>query len=138
MADKPKRSHHKKKDSPKPKPAAKSKKIPRQQPLPGMENAKIAKLENIALDYAELRDQRQVLSVQEVDLKTKLIDEMHKQKKTEYKRNGIDIKLTVEKEGIKVRVKATDNDGEGVNVSVSQSEPEPELAEQEESEPVEA
>jgi hypothetical protein len=31
---------------------------------------------------------------------------MHKNEKTEYKRNGISIKLTVEKEGIKVRVKA--------------------------------
>jgi hypothetical protein len=126
-----KKRSHKKKEPPKPKKATK---IPRQQPLPGMENAKIARIENLALDYAELRDQRQVLSVQEVDLKTKLIDEMHKQKKTEYKRNGIDIKLTVEKEGIKVRVKAAEDD-QGVSVSVSESEPtEDEL----EPEPVEA
>ena len=99
-----KRSHHKKVNG---KPA--TKKIPRQNQLPGMEDAKMARIENLAFDYAELRDERVALSAREIDLKTKLIDEMHKQKKTEYKRNGITVKLTVEKEGVKVRVKSEDD-----------------------------
>jgi len=42
-------------------------KIPRQTPLPGIGDKKIAAIENAALDYAEIRDQRQDLTNQEVD-----------------------------------------------------------------------
>ena len=83
----------------------KSRRIPRQNPLPGMEDGKLQAIENAALDYAELRDERQALTVKEVELKQKLIDLMHKHEKTEYKRNGISVKLVVEQEGVKVRVK---------------------------------
>ena len=78
----------------------KSRRIPRQNPLPGMEDGKLAAIEN-----AELRDERQALTVKEVELKQKLIDLMHKHEKTEYKRNGISVKLVVEEETVKVRVK---------------------------------
>lgn len=91
-----KRSHHKK--------------IPRQTPLPGIGDEKIAAIENAALDYAELRDQRQEIGRQEVELKKKLIDLMHKKEMKEYKRNGISVKLTVEEEGVKVRVKESEDD----------------------------
>ena len=97
----------KKKSSPKP--AAKkkaTKKIPRQPALPGMGDAKIAAIENAALDYAEIRDQRQELTTQEVDLKEKLLDLMHAKKLTEYKRNGISVKVVLEQENVKVRVKS--------------------------------
>lgn len=71
------------------KPAAKPKRhIPRQAALPGMENTKIAAIENAALDYAEIRDQRQALTIQEVDLKSKLLKLMHANGKTEYRQRG--------------------------------------------------
>jgi hypothetical protein len=85
-------------------PAAK-KKIPRQSALPGMGDSRIAAIENTALDYAEIRDQRQELTTQEVKLKEKLIELMHKEGKTEYKRLGISVKLVPEAETVKVRVK---------------------------------
>jgi hypothetical protein len=84
--------------------------IPRQEVLAGIGDAKIAAIENAALDYAELRDQRQELTRQEVDLKKKLIDLMHKKELKEYKRNGISVKLVVEEEGVKVRVKESEDD----------------------------
>ncbi len=84
------------------------KKIPRQKSLPGMADTKIAKLETLAYDYAEIRDQRQALTLQEVELKTNLIEAMHKAGKTEYKRGGISIKLVAETEKVKVRVSEDD------------------------------
>lgn len=53
------------------------KKIARQKDLPGMEDRKITAIENAAQDYAEIRDQRQELTTQEVELKTKLLKLMH-------------------------------------------------------------
>jgi hypothetical protein len=79
--------------------------IPRQDVLPGVGDEKIAAIENAALDYAEIRDQRQELTKQEVDLKGKLLDLMHSKKITEYKRNGISVKVVTEEETVKVRVK---------------------------------
>ena len=93
-----KRSHHKKVDPP-------TKRIPRQKSLPGMGDAKIAAIENAALDYAEIRDKRQALSADESSLKKELLNLMHKQGKTEYKRNGISVKVVIEEETVKVRVK---------------------------------
>jgi hypothetical protein len=93
-----KRSHHKKPDS-------KVKRIPRQKVLPGIGDAKIAAIENAALDYAEIRDKRQALSADESSLKKELLNLMHKSGKTEYKRNGISIKVVVEEETVKVRVR---------------------------------
>ena len=101
-----KRSHHKKKEPPQP---VAKKKLPRQTSLPGMENNKIAAIENTALDYAEIRDERQALTVREVELKTKLLDLMHKAGKTEYKRNGISVSITPEGEKVKVRVRSEDD-----------------------------
>ena len=85
-----------------------AKKIPRQKSLPGMGDAKIAAIENLAFDYAEIRDERQALTSREVELKTKLIEAMHKAGKTEYKRGNISVSLTVEKEKIKVKVSDDD------------------------------
>jgi hypothetical protein len=90
--------------------AKKSKKIPRQQVLAGIGDTKIAAIENAALDYAEIRDQRQELTTQEVDLKKKLLDLMHAKKLTEYKRNGISVKVVLEQENVKVRVKESEDD----------------------------
>jgi hypothetical protein len=84
----------------------KSKSIPRQRQLPGVQNTKIAAIENAALDYAEIRDKRQELSKQESDLKQSLLKLMHKLHKTEYRRNGIVVTVEVEEETVKVRVKS--------------------------------
>jgi len=46
--------------------AKKKSKIARQKDLPGMEDRKITAIENAAQDYAEIRDQRQELTTQEV------------------------------------------------------------------------
>jgi hypothetical protein len=90
---------------------AKPHKIPRQAPLPGIGDTKIAAIENAAMDYAEIRDSRQELTKQEVDLKGKLLKLMHAKNLTEYKRNGISVKVQVEEETVKVRVRA-EEDGE--------------------------
>lgn len=124
---------NKKKAAPKKKSKASAKKtrIPRQTPLPGIGDEKIAAIENAALDYAEIRDERQLLTKREVETKGKLIDLMHAKKLTEYKRNGISVKLVVEEETVKVRVKSKDDlDAPSSNAEVSveqteESEPQP-------------
>ena len=99
------------------------KKIPRQKPLPGIGDAKITAIENAALDYAEIRDERQELTKRESDLKESLIKLMHKAGKTEYKRNGISVRLVVEEETVKVRVR---EDGEmPAEKETKQDTPEP-------------
>jgi hypothetical protein len=116
-----KRSHHKK--------AEPKRRIPRQQVLPGVGDTKIAAIENAALDYAEIRDKRQALSADESSLKKELLSLMHKSGKTEYKRNGISIKVVVEEETVKVRVK---EDGEleppEVEVTAEETPESPEAA----------
>ncbi len=112
-----KRSHRKKAEQPK------KRRIPRQEVLPGVGDVKIAAIENAALDYAEIRDQRQELTTQEVDLKKKLLDLMHAKDLKEYKRNGISVKVILEQENVKVRVRAEDDGDEAPETSVEVSEP---------------
>lgn len=84
---------------------------PRQQRIPGTEDAKIDALEEIAEDYAAIRDKRQLLTTQEVDLKGKVLDLMKANNKEHYRRNGVEITIVHEDETVKVRVKKAD-DGE--------------------------
>jgi hypothetical protein len=91
------------------KPEVESKNTPRQDRLPGMADAKIQALHNAAMDYADIRDQRQALTKQEVDLKEKLIGLMHAHKKEVYDYNGVHIELIVEEETVKVRVKSPED-----------------------------
>ena len=81
------------------------KKGARQQQLPEMEDNKISVLEDLALSYAEVRDERMGLSKQEVELKGKLLDLMKAQKKEHYHRGNIKIDIVHEKENVKVKVK---------------------------------
>jgi hypothetical protein len=108
-----KRSRHKKPSAPKPK-----RRIPRQEVLPGVGDVKIAAIENAALDYAEIRDSRQELTKQEVDLKKKLLDLMHAKDLKEYKRNGISVVVKMEEETVKVRVRSEDELEEAPETSV--------------------
>ena len=86
------------------------KKGPRQQRLPEMEDSKISVLEDNALSYAEVRDERMALSAKEVELKGKLLDLMKAQKKEHYKRGNIKIDIVHEKENVKVKIKAAAGD----------------------------
>jgi len=84
---------------------------PRQQRIPGTQDARIDALEEIAEDYAAIRDKRQLLTTQEVDLKGKVLDLMKANNKEHYRRNGVEITIVHEEESVKVRVKKAD-DGE--------------------------
>ena len=97
------------------KPAKKApevKKGPRQQRLPEMEDPKVEALEDQALRYAEVRDQRMSLSQQEIELKGQLLDLMKAQKREHYQRGPIKIDIVHEKENIKVKVKAGSGEDE--------------------------
>lgn len=111
-----KRSHQKKAAPPK------KRRIPRQEVLPGVGDVKIAAIENAALDYAEIRDERQDLTKKEVDLKKRLLDLMHSKDITEYKRNGISVKVVLESENVKVRVRSEDDLEEAPETEVEVSD----------------
>lgn len=120
MAHKPKKAAKKKAQKAKPKPRKEVKvtRTPRQQRLPGTGDAKLSDLHNAALDYADIRDQRQALTASEVELKGKLKDLMHKYKKEEYVYAGVSVTLVHEQENVKVRVKKESDDED-----LEQSEP---------------
>ena len=88
------------------------KKGARQQQLPEMEDNKIAVLEDLALSYAEVRDERMGLSKREVELKGKLLDLMKAQKKEHYHRGNIKIDIVHEEETVKVKVKSASEEEE--------------------------
>ena len=100
-----------------------AKKKGRQKRLPGMSDAKLEALHNAALDYADIRDQRQALTTDEVKLKKKLLDLLHKYKKTHYEYQGVTIDLVVEKEKVKVKVVKPDDEPEDVTETAPAQEP---------------
>lgn len=92
-------------------------KKPKQDALPGLENRKIKALQDAAMDYADIRDQRVALTAQEVELKQKLIDLMHKHERETYTYQGVTITLIHEEESVKVKIAKqktdeSDNDAE--------------------------
>jgi cell shape-determining protein MreC len=80
--------------------------------LPGMEDAEIEELENLAKQYARIRDKRQALTTQEVDLKDLLLKAMKKNKKTEYSHGKVTIKIVAEEETVKVRIAKDGEEGD--------------------------
>lgn len=80
-------------------------KKPRSQPLPGMEDARIRELDDIAASYAEIRDQRIALNKDEAELKASAIALMRKHGKTIYRHDGIEIRIIPGEEDVKVKVK---------------------------------
>lgn len=84
----------------------------KQKELPGMEDRRIADLDQAALDYAEGRDERMEMTKKEVELKTALIGLMHKHSKKTYTYNGISVELVPEGEKVKVRVAKEKDDAE--------------------------
>jgi hypothetical protein len=77
-----------------------------------MEDRAIKPLEDLAAEYADIRDRRMALSAEEVQLRTRTIQLMHKHKRTEYRHDGIEILLVPGDETVKVKVKkpAADDD----------------------------
>jgi hypothetical protein len=94
------------------KPAEEVKKGPRPQSLPGMEDGKVEVLEDKALEYAEVRDQRISLSQQEGELKAELLGLMKAQKREHYVHENVEIHIVHEKENVKVKVKSAGSDDE--------------------------
>jgi Zn/Cd-binding protein ZinT len=89
---------------------------PKTQDLPGMEDRAIKPLQEAALEYAGIRDQRMALNTQEADLKKRVRTLMHKHKpgQTRYAYDGVEIELVPPEgeEGVKVRIKKLKEDGE--------------------------
>lgn len=106
-----------KKQKPKRKTDGRFKKKPKEQPLPGMEDARIPALESVASEYAEIRDHRMELNQDEAKLKTKALRLMREHGKTIYKRNGIEIKIVAGEDELKVRVKHEQDPPESVSIA---------------------
>lgn len=85
-------------------------KKPKPTALPGMEDHAIPELENLAHDYADIRDRRMELTDQEHTLKINAVRLMHKHGKTIYQHDGVTITLVQGDEDVKVRVKKTADD----------------------------
>ena len=113
----------------------KPKRLPRQRQLPGVENNRIASIENAALSYAEVLEARMQLTKQESDLKQHLLTLMHKLHKTEYRRNGISVAVVVEQEKVHVKVRGEEDKEDSGVVDAQYPDPEldrPDEAEEEE------
>jgi len=96
--------------------AKEKKSKPKQKQLPTMEDRQIQELQDKAIEYAQVRDERMALSKQEGELKTDLLKLMHKHKKTEYTYNGVTVLLVMEEETVKVKVKPKDVDADDQDV----------------------
>jgi hypothetical protein len=86
--------------------------MPQTQNLPGIEGG-IPELESAAESYADIRDRRIALNVEEAQLKAAVLRLMHEHKKTVYQRGDVTITLVAEEETVKVKVRkarATDDD----------------------------
>jgi hypothetical protein len=73
--------------------------------LPGVSDAEIEALQDKAREYADIRDQRQALTTQEVNLKGELLKLMKKHHKEEYEYEDVQVKLVHEEETVKVRIR---------------------------------
>lgn len=87
---------------------AKAKRGPKQGRLPTMEDPAIEELEDSAEEYVDIRDQRMELTREESRLKEELLGLMHKHNKTTYIHEGVEIKVIVESEKLRVRIKKED------------------------------
>lgn len=80
--------------------------------LPGLDDAKIEALEDLALDYKKLQKKRITALAKEVELKGKLLDEMKSQKKTHYKYEDIEIEIVPTGEKLKVKISKEEENGD--------------------------
>jgi hypothetical protein len=76
----------------------------KQQRLPGTEDNHLKELDDLATQYAEVRDERMALGRKEVNLKDDLLAKMKGLKKKTYSVDGISIDVVSEEETVKVKV----------------------------------
>ena len=96
--------------------AAPTRKRAHSRPLPGMEDRTIKPLDDVAEEYAAIRDSRIELTQREHDLKINTMRLMKKYEKTIYKHDGIEITIVPGEDDVKVRVKKTSDDDDDVAV----------------------
>jgi hypothetical protein len=77
---------------------------PKQESLLGMEDREIKDLVSTARKYADVRDDRQQLTLKEVELKNELLGLMKRHRKKDYVFDGIEIHIVPESETVKVKV----------------------------------
>ena len=80
-------------------------KRPHSRALPGMEDRAIKPLEEVAEQYAAIRDERMELTQREHALKDLALKLMKKFEKTVYRHDGIEITVVPGEDDVKVRVK---------------------------------
>lgn len=85
---------------------------PKQEDLPGMSDRKLKDLHDCALEYAEKRDERQALLMEEVELKGKLLTLLKKHKMEHYEYEDVVIDLVHEEETVKVKIKRAKSEDE--------------------------
>jgi hypothetical protein len=78
--------------------------VPRQKKLPTMEDNRLEDLEDTALRYAEIRDERQALTRREVDAKDVLHTLMRRHEKVLYRVETMEIKIVAKDETVKVKI----------------------------------
>ena len=78
--------------------------------LPGMEDREIKALQEAAIHYAKIRDKRQKLTAEEVELKADVLKLMHKHKREHYEYNGVSIDIVMEEETVKVKIRKVKDD----------------------------
>lgn len=121
---KPTKARATKKPAPAPRTARAAAPTPRRQRLPEMEDAAIAELDKVAVEYATIRDDRIQLNAEEATLKQRALQAMKKHGRTLYRHAGIRIVLTPGEESIKVSVTKPEADEQPettFNVSSSSS-----------------
>lgn len=78
--------------------------MPKQKNLPGMEDAKLEKLHELADEYVDVRDKRMALNAEEKPIKEALLKLMKTHKKTHYQYNGLTIDVIHENEKVRVKL----------------------------------
>ncbi len=86
---------------------------PKAQSLPGMEDRAIRALEEIAEAYADIRDRRMGLTVEESQLKQRALALMHKHQRAFYKRNGVEIRVLPGEEKLSVKFAKPKDEDDG-------------------------
>ena len=84
--------------------AAPARGLPKNQPLPGMEDRTIQALEDVGAAYADMRDQRMALTKEEAELKATALNLMIKHDKTIYRSASVLIRRIPGEEDLKVKL----------------------------------
>lgn len=77
---------------------------PRSQPLPGMEDARIGALDDIAHSIADVREQKNKLANEEKQLLATALKLLREHKRTIWKHNGVELVLVPGEEKVRARL----------------------------------